>query len=85
MPTRFRSPTRTRARRSGALRCFTGTRSRHQRSQVLEAIAARIAEAAEEVAHLITWESGLALVDARHEIGRSIDVFRPVLECVLLA
>jgi putative phosphonoacetaldehyde dehydrogenase len=50
--------------------------SRHQRSVVLEAIAARIAGSAEEVAHLISWESGLALADSRHEIGRSIDVFR---------
>ena len=34
--------------------------SRHARSQLLEAVAGRIADAAEEVAHLITWESGLA-------------------------
>jgi phosphonoacetaldehyde dehydrogenase len=50
--------------------------SRHRRSQLLEAVAGRIADAAEEVAHLITWESGLALRDSRHEIDRAVDVFR---------
>jgi phosphonoacetaldehyde dehydrogenase len=50
--------------------------SRHERSLQLERIAAHVAGAAEDVARLITWESGLALADSRHEVGRAVDVFR---------
>ncbi len=50
--------------------------SRHERSLQLEGIAARIAASAEAVARLITWESGLALRDSRHEVDRAVDVFR---------
>jgi aldehyde dehydrogenase (NAD+) len=50
--------------------------SRHERSLQLERIAARIAGSAEAVARLITWESGLALRDSRHEVDRAVDVFR---------
>jgi phosphonoacetaldehyde dehydrogenase len=49
---------------------------RHGRSQVLEAVAARIAEAGDRLARLITRESGLALRDTRHELQRAVDVFR---------
>jgi aldehyde dehydrogenase (NAD+) len=50
--------------------------SRHERSQVLERVAARLAAEAEAVARLITAESGLCLADTRHEVQRAIDVFR---------
>jgi putative phosphonoacetaldehyde dehydrogenase len=50
--------------------------SRHRRSLVLEEIAARISAEAEGVAQLITWETGLALSDSAHEVGRAVDVFR---------
>jgi aldehyde dehydrogenase (NAD+) len=50
--------------------------SRHERSELLTRIAARIAADADQVARTITAESGLALRDARHEARRTIDVFR---------
>jgi aldehyde dehydrogenase (NAD+) len=49
---------------------------RHERSVVLERVAALIAASAEELAALITWESGLCLADTRHEVERATDVFR---------
>jgi putative phosphonoacetaldehyde dehydrogenase len=49
---------------------------RHGRAQVLERIAERIAREGEELAQLITWESGLSLRDTEHEVRRAIDVFR---------
>jgi len=50
--------------------------SRHDRSQLLFAVAARLAELAPELAELISSESGLCLKDTRHEVGRAVDVFR---------
>jgi aldehyde dehydrogenase (NAD+) len=49
---------------------------RFGRAQVLERIAEAIAASAEELATLITWESGLCLKDTRHEVRRAVDVFR---------
>jgi aldehyde dehydrogenase (NAD+) len=49
---------------------------RHARAQVLERVAEAIAAGAEELATLITWESGLCLKDTRHEVRRAVDVFR---------
>src|SRR5262249_10992411 len=49
---------------------------RYTRGQVLERVAASIDAADDELADLITWESGLCLADTRHEVGRAIDVFR---------
>ena len=49
---------------------------RHARAQVLERVAARIAAESEQLARLITSESGLCLADTRHETGRAVDVFR---------
>src|SRR5262249_3096408 len=49
---------------------------RYARAQVLEAVATRIAGEADELAHMITWESGLALADTRYEVRRATDVFR---------
>jgi aldehyde dehydrogenase (NAD+) len=50
--------------------------SRHERSQILFAVADRLGAQREELAHLITSESGLCLQDTRHEVGRAVDVFR---------
>jgi aldehyde dehydrogenase (NAD+) len=52
------------------------TLSRFERAQVLERVAERIGEEREELARLITWESGLCLKDTRYETLRAIDVFR---------
>jgi putative phosphonoacetaldehyde dehydrogenase len=49
---------------------------RHSRSLVLLAVADRIAAEADELARLLTWESGLCLRDTRYEVRRAIDVFR---------
>ena len=50
--------------------------SRHDRSQVLFAVADELGARREELATLITTESGLSLKDTEHEIGRAVDVFR---------
>ena len=50
--------------------------SRHERSQVLLAVADSLAERREQLATLISSESGLCLKDTLHEVGRSVDVFR---------
>jgi len=49
---------------------------RFERAQVLERVADRIREEGDELARLITWESGLCLKDTRYEITRAVDVFR---------
>jgi len=49
---------------------------RSARSQVLERVARAIASEGEDLARLITWESGLSLNDTRYEVRRAIDVFR---------
>lgn len=49
---------------------------RHERSSLLFAIAERIREDGEQVAALISSESGLCLRDTRHEVARACDVFR---------
>ncbi len=50
--------------------------SRHERSEVLFAVAEAIRARRDELAALITAESGLCLADSRYETGRSVDVFR---------
>jgi aldehyde dehydrogenase (NAD+) len=50
--------------------------TRHERATVLNRIADRLEAEAEELAHLITLESGLCLKDTRHEVRRAQDVFR---------
>jgi aldehyde dehydrogenase (NAD+) len=50
--------------------------SRHERSQILFGVADRLARERAELAREITLESGLALRDTDHEVGRAIDVFR---------
>jgi aldehyde dehydrogenase (NAD+) len=49
---------------------------RWRRAEVLERVADRIAADGEQLARLITCESGLCLADTRHEVGRAQDVFR---------
>jgi phosphonoacetaldehyde dehydrogenase len=50
--------------------------TRHERAQVLFGVADRLAARADELARLITAESGLCLKDTRHELRRAQDVFR---------
>ncbi len=50
--------------------------SRHERSEVLFAVAAELAARGEQLAALTTSESGLSLKDTRHELDRAADVFR---------
>jgi phosphonoacetaldehyde dehydrogenase len=52
------------------------TLSRHERSQILFAVADALGARHDELADLITAESGLCLKDTRHEVGRAVDVFR---------
>ena len=57
-------------------RSFNQTPSRHERAEILEASRAMLALRREEFARLITSETGLALREARYEVGRSLDVLR---------
>ena len=50
--------------------------SRHERAEALFGVERRLGERAEELARLVTAESGLCLRDTRHEVGRARDVFR---------
>jgi len=49
---------------------------RWRRAEILERVAELIAAEGEQLARLITHESGLCLADTRHEVGRAQDVFR---------
>src|SRR5450755_5199793 len=53
-----------------------GRSSRHERAQVLFAVAERLLEQRGELARLISLESGLCLKDTAHEVNRAVDVFR---------
>ena len=50
--------------------------SRHQRAQILNAIADRLHGEEDSLARLITAESGLSLKDTTYEVRRAQDVFR---------
>lgn len=50
--------------------------SRHERSELLFAVADRLGELRAELSTLISRESGLCLKDTRHEVARAVDVFR---------
>jgi acyl-CoA reductase-like NAD-dependent aldehyde dehydrogenase len=50
--------------------------SRHERSQVLFTVAELVGAQRDALSRLISSESGLCLKDSRHEVGRTIDVFR---------
>jgi aldehyde dehydrogenase (NAD+) len=51
-------------------------RSRHERAELLFAVAERLGAERDDWAALITAESGLSLKDTTYEVGRAIDVFR---------
>jgi phosphonoacetaldehyde dehydrogenase len=55
---------------------FRQTPTRYQRSEILDKTRAALESQRETMARLITAESGLAIREARYEIGRSIDVLR---------
>ncbi|MGC9221328.1 MAG: aldehyde dehydrogenase family protein [Solirubrobacteraceae bacterium] len=55
---------------------YRNTLTRHQRAEILEHVATELRERAEELATLVTRESGLCLKDTRHELVRAADVFR---------
>lgn len=61
---------------AGESRRRHGGPSRHERSRLLSAIADQLAAEREQLAGLISSESGLCLKDTRHEVGRAVDVFR---------
>jgi putative phosphonoacetaldehyde dehydrogenase len=55
---------------------YVNSLSRHERSEILFAVAEQIRSRRAELAALITAESGLCLADSLYETGRSVDVFR---------
>jgi aldehyde dehydrogenase (NAD+) len=59
-----------------AARAFDATPSRFQRCEVLEKTRAALDSRRDEFAFIITSESGLALREARYEVGRTLDVLR---------
>ncbi|HEU5189567.1 MAG TPA: phosphonoacetaldehyde dehydrogenase [Methylomirabilota bacterium] len=58
-----------------AARAFRSPLSRHDRSLILSRTADRLASRREEIADLITAESGLCKKDTLYEVGRACDVF----------
>ncbi len=50
--------------------------TRHARSELLFAVSRALSEREDELAALITSESGLCMKDTRHEVHRAADVFR---------
>ena len=60
-----------RGARAGAARL-----SRHERAEVLNGVAGLLRQRRDELATLISLESGLCLKDSRHELARAVDVFR---------
>lgn len=57
-------------------RSFQKPPGRHQRAEILEKTRSMLRERTEEFAQLIVHESGLALREARYEVGRAMDVLR---------
>jgi phosphonoacetaldehyde dehydrogenase len=55
---------------------FRDTPTRHQRSEILERTRLALAGRREEFARTISLEAGLALFEARYEVGRTLDVLR---------
>jgi putative phosphonoacetaldehyde dehydrogenase len=58
-----------------AARAFRSPLPRHERSLILSRAAERLAARREEIADLITAESGLCKKDTLYEVGRACDVF----------
>jgi aldehyde dehydrogenase (NAD+) len=69
------SRTETDAAVAAALR-FGDTPGRHQRSEILEKTRLALESRREEFARTITSEAGLAIREARYEVGRTLDVLR---------
>ncbi len=59
-----------------AARSFHTTLTRHQRAEILDRARVSLEIRRDEFARSITRESGLALREARYEVGRSLDVLR---------
>jgi phosphonoacetaldehyde dehydrogenase len=59
-----------------AARAFRDTPNRYERAKILDLTRAALESKREEFARLITSESGLALREARYEVGRTIEVLR---------
>ena len=55
---------------------FRDTPSRYQRAEILEKTRVALETRREEFARTITSEAGLALREARYEVGRTVDVLR---------
>jgi putative phosphonoacetaldehyde dehydrogenase len=55
---------------------FTQTPTRYQRAEILEKTRLTLEARREQFARLITSESGLAIREARYEVGRTLDVLR---------
>ena len=55
---------------------FRATPSRHQRSEILDRARLTLEARREDFARTITSESGLALREARYEVGRTLDVLK---------
>ncbi len=59
-----------------AARDFRATPNRYERSKILDSTRAALESQREDIARLITSESGLALREARYEVGRTLEVLR---------
>src|SRR5580700_851084 len=55
---------------------FRDTPNRFQRSEILDKARRAVETDREDFARLITAESGLAIREARYEVGRALDVLR---------
>ncbi len=55
---------------------FTATPTRYQRSEILDKTRVALEARREEFSRIITSETGLALREARYEVGRTVDVLR---------
>ena len=59
-----------------AATAFRDTPTRFQRAEILEKTRTALESRREEFARIITSEAGLALREARYEVGRTVDVLR---------
>jgi putative phosphonoacetaldehyde dehydrogenase len=59
----------------GKARAFKATLSRYERQRILMSTGEKLAARKDEIARLITAESGLCLKDSLYEVGRAYDVF----------
>jgi len=54
---------------------YKPTLTRYERQQILRRTGEALADRSDEIATLITMESGLSMKDSRYEVGRAYDVF----------